>query len=116
MRARRDQGRRRLEASRRSHAARHLARGRRLGDPAPPAAADQDLRAEAPAQSQHEPPPPRHYIYAKKNAPGDVFRQFGDRARSEAGWKYYEIDASHNPHITCPDVLMALLSRIMAGK
>ena len=60
--------------------------------------------------------PRRHYVYAKKNAPGDVFRQFADRARSEAGWTYDEIDASHNPHITCPDVLMALLSRIMAGK
>jgi|SRR5471032_280295 pimeloyl-ACP methyl ester carboxylesterase len=58
--------------------------------------------------------PPRHYIYAKKNGPGDAFRQFGERAKSEAGWKYYEIDASHNPHITCPDVLMKLLSEIMA--
>jgi len=58
--------------------------------------------------------PPRHYIYAKKNGPGDVFRQFAERARSEPGWKYWEIDASHNPHITCPDVLMALLTEIMA--
>ncbi len=63
-----------------------------------------------------EAPPPRHYIYAKKNGPGDVFRQFGERAKSEAGWKYYEIDASHNPHITCPDVLMKLLTDIMGGK
>jgi pimeloyl-ACP methyl ester carboxylesterase len=60
--------------------------------------------------------PARHYIYARKNGPGDVFRQFGDRAKTEAGWKYYEIDASHNPHITCPDVLMALLTVIMASK
>ena len=59
---------------------------------------------------------PRHYIYARKNAPGDVFRQFADRAKSEAGWTLHEIDASHNPHITCPDVLMKLLTRIMAGK
>lgn len=61
-------------------------------------------------------PPPRHYIYAKRNGPGDVFRQFGERAKSEAGWKYYEIDASHNPHITCPDVLMSLLTEIMSGR
>jgi pimeloyl-ACP methyl ester carboxylesterase len=61
-------------------------------------------------------PPPRHYIYARKNGPGDVFRQFGERAKSEAGWKYYEIDASHNPHITCPDVLMSLLTEIMSGR
>jgi pimeloyl-ACP methyl ester carboxylesterase len=60
--------------------------------------------------------PPRHYIYAKKNGPGDVFRQFGERAKSEPGWKYWEIDASHNPHITCPDVLIALLTQIMASK
>jgi pimeloyl-ACP methyl ester carboxylesterase len=60
--------------------------------------------------------PPRHYIYATKNAPGDVFRQFNARAKSESGWRYHEIDASHNPHVTCPDVLMQLLSGIMAGK
>src|SRR5216684_2106402 len=59
--------------------------------------------------------PPRHYIYAKRNGPGDVFRQFAERAKSEAGWKYWEIDASHNPHITCPDVLMGLLTQIMAS-
>ena len=87
----------------------------RLGDAAPAAATDQDLRAENPLQSSST-LPPRHYIYAKKNGPGDVFRQFGDRAKSEAGWKYYEIDASHNPHITCPEVLMALLTEIMAAK
>jgi hypothetical protein len=45
-----------------------------------------------------------------------VFRQFADRARSEPGWSYHEIDASHNPHITCPDVLMALLTQIMASR
>jgi hypothetical protein len=58
--------------------------------------------------------PPRHYLYAKRPGPGDTFRQFADRARTEAGWAYREIDASHNPHITCPDVLMALLMQIMA--
>ena len=60
-----------------------------------------------------EPPPPRHYIYATRNGPGDVFRQFSTRTKSEAGWKSYELDCSHNPHITCPDALMALLTRIM---
>jgi pimeloyl-ACP methyl ester carboxylesterase len=59
--------------------------------------------------------PPRHYIYAKRARPGDVFRQFADRARSEPGWSYHEIDSSHNPHITCPEVLMATLTQIMAG-
>ena len=72
---------------------------------------EQKLRLESKAA-----PPPRHYIYAKRNGPGDVFRQFGERAKTEPGWKYYEMDCSHNPHITCPDALMALLSDIMAGK
>ncbi|TAJ38534.1 MAG: alpha/beta hydrolase [Reyranella sp.] len=69
---------------------------------------EQKLKLES-----NEPPPPRHYIYATRNGPGDVFRQFSERAKSEAGWKSYELDASHNPHITCPDALMALLTRIM---
>jgi len=58
--------------------------------------------------------PPRHFVYAKRRGPGDVFNQFAARAQREAGWSYHEIEASHNPHITCPDVLMALLTQIMA--
>ena len=60
-------------------------------------------------------PPPRSYIYCQRSAPADVFRQFAERAKSEPGWSYQEIDASHNPHITCPDVLMRLLTQIMAN-
>jgi pimeloyl-ACP methyl ester carboxylesterase len=63
-----------------------------------------------------QPVPPRYYIYAKRSGPGDVFRQFGDRAQREAGWSYHEIEASHNPHITCPEALMVLLTQIMAGQ
>src|SRR5258708_34917412 len=55
---------------------------------------EQKIRLEAKA-----PMPPRHYIYAKKAGPGDVFRQFAERAKSEAGWEYLEIAASPNPHI-----------------
>ena len=72
---------------------------------------EQKLRVES------KDPPPRAYIYAKKrNMPGDAFRQFADRARSEAGWTYDEMDASHNPHITCPQELMVLLTKLMASK
>ena len=60
--------------------------------------------------------PPRHYIYAGRFRPGDVFRQFAERARTEPGWKCHEIDASHNPHITCPNLLMATLTQIMAAR
>jgi hypothetical protein len=58
---------------------------------------------------------PRHYIYATRHPPDDRFRQFLERARHE-GWGASQIDASHNPHITCPDVLMDLLELIIAGK
>jgi pimeloyl-ACP methyl ester carboxylesterase len=53
---------------------------------------------------------PRHYIYCTRIAPGDRFRRFLERARRE-GWGNDEIDASHNPHVTCPEVLMGLLDR-----
>ena len=55
---------------------------------------------------------PTSYIYCKKSGPGDVFRQFADRARAEAGWAYFEMDASHNPHITVPQELSVLLDGI----
>jgi pimeloyl-ACP methyl ester carboxylesterase len=58
---------------------------------------------------------PRTYIYCKRAMPADVFRQFAERARSESGWKLFEIDASHNPHITEPILLAELLDRIASG-
>jgi len=53
----------------------------------------------------------RHYIYCGRNAPDDRFRQFYERAKRE-GWGHDEIDASHNPHITCSVTLADMLSRI----
>ncbi|MGZ8259755.1 MAG: alpha/beta fold hydrolase [Caldimonas sp.] len=55
---------------------------------------------------------PRAFIYCTRFAPGDVFRKFADRARVEKGWRYDELDASHNPHITMPETLAALLHEI----
>jgi pimeloyl-ACP methyl ester carboxylesterase len=60
-----------------------------------------------------EPPQPRHYIYCARNTPEDRFRPFYLRAQRE-GWGAYEIDASHNPHITNPVALADLLDRIAA--
>ena len=57
---------------------------------------------------------PRSYIYATRITPADTFGQFATRARSEAGWRYYEIDASHSPNVTAPEALMALLQKIVA--
>ena len=54
----------------------------------------------------------RSYIYCSLPAPGDGFRRFYERAQKESGWKHYEIRASHNPHITTPDELAALLHGI----
>jgi pimeloyl-ACP methyl ester carboxylesterase len=59
---------------------------------------------------------PRSYIYCKRIAPGDPFRPFAERAKSEPGWRYYEIDASHSPHVTAPEALAALLQGIVAGR
>ena len=58
---------------------------------------------------------PRTYIYCKRARPDDTFRQFADRARTEPGWQLFEIDASHNPHITAPLLLAELLDGIAAG-
>jgi pimeloyl-ACP methyl ester carboxylesterase len=58
-----------------------------------------------------EPAAPRTYIYCKRIGIGDTFGQFLARAKRE-GWTTHEIDASHNPHITCPEALMALLNEI----
>jgi hypothetical protein len=64
------------------------------------------------ALNAQTPPPPRSFVYCKRHAPDDVFRQFAERAQRESGWRYYELDASHNPHITMPQTLMALFEKI----
>ena len=58
---------------------------------------------------------PRSYIYCQRATPADTFRPFADRVRSEPGWRYYEIDASHSPHVTAPEALADLLDAIIAG-
>lgn len=57
---------------------------------------------------------PRSYIYCTRIPPGDTFGQFAARTRSEGGWRYFEIDASHSPNVTAPEPLMALLEEIIA--
>ena len=51
----------------------------------------------------------RSYVYCTKFGPGDVFRQFADRARIDPGWRYFEMPASHNPQVTMPEALADLL-------
>jgi pimeloyl-ACP methyl ester carboxylesterase len=58
---------------------------------------------------------PRTYVYYAKAGPGDVFRQFYERAKSEPGWKALDLDSSHNAHLTVPGELAALLDRLIRG-
>jgi pimeloyl-ACP methyl ester carboxylesterase len=53
----------------------------------------------------------RHYIYCLRHSADDRFRPFYEGAKRD-GWGAYEIDSSHNPHITCSEVLADLLKRI----
>jgi pimeloyl-ACP methyl ester carboxylesterase len=62
-----------------------------------------------------EPTLPRSYICATRITPADTFGPFAKRAKSEAGWRCYEIDASHTPNVTAPDALMVLLERVIEG-
>jgi pimeloyl-ACP methyl ester carboxylesterase len=55
----------------------------------------------------------RHYILCPKHSSGG-FRRFHDRAREENWAGAYELDSSHNPHITVPVVLADLLDKIAA--
>ena len=61
-----------------------------------------------------EPKMPRSYIYAQRHNPGDPFRQFLERAKTE-GWQTFEMDASHSPHVTAPEALAEILDRIARG-
>jgi pimeloyl-ACP methyl ester carboxylesterase len=54
---------------------------------------------------------PRTYIYCKMSRPGDVFRQFRDRASKE-GWTVIDIDASHSPNVTAPEALAEIFDRV----
>jgi pimeloyl-ACP methyl ester carboxylesterase len=55
---------------------------------------------------------PRDYIYATRITPADTFGPFATMAKSDPAWRYQEIDASHSPNVTAPDVLMGMLEKI----
>lgn len=52
---------------------------------------------------------PRTYIHCTKKVGPDVFRQFPDRLRDAAGWRFLEMDASHSPNLTEPEALAQVL-------
>jgi pimeloyl-ACP methyl ester carboxylesterase len=55
------------------------------------------------------PPFPRSYIHCTKKTGRDPFKQFADRFRADTTWNVHALDADHNPNITAPDALAALL-------
>lgn len=59
---------------------------------------------------------PRTYIFCTRVGPADSFRQFSRQAQEHPGWRYLELDASHNPHITMPERLTAELEAIAAQR
>src|SRR5215213_5563048 len=58
---------------------------------------------------------PRSDIYATRITPADTFGPFAQRARTQSGWRYHELDASHSPNVTAPEALATLLQKIVAG-
>jgi len=70
---------------------------------------------EQPLGLQGELALPRAYIYCKRIAPGDPFRPFAERAKTESGWRYYELDASHSPNVTAPKALVKLINEVVAS-
>jgi pimeloyl-ACP methyl ester carboxylesterase len=55
----------------------------------------------------------RSYVYCTRKTPDDVFLQFSTRFKSDPGWRYHEIDASHSPNVTAPEALVRLLDEIV---
>lgn len=62
-----------------------------------------------------EPSMPRAFIQCMRY-PDGPFGQFATRAKSEKGWKSYEIDSSHSPNITAPEALVKLLGQVIAER
>lgn len=58
---------------------------------------------------------PTTYIYCTRTGPIDIFKPFAQLAKSKAGWRYVELEASHSPHVTAPETLAALLCDIAGG-
>jgi len=67
---------------------------------------------EEPLRLSGDPLPRRAYIYCQRADRDDRFGPFAALARRE-GWPYAEIDASHNPHITAPNELCAVLQSLL---
>jgi pimeloyl-ACP methyl ester carboxylesterase len=52
---------------------------------------------------------PRTYVYCMRATPEDTFGQFARKFRNDAAWRVIDIDTSHSPNVTAPEVLVRLL-------
>lgn len=68
---------------------------------------------EQPLGLQAELTLPRVYIQCMQYAAQGPFNQFAARARSEAGWRVYEIDSHHSPNVSAPQALMKVLQQAL---
>ena len=69
---------------------------------------------EQPLQLQAELSLPCAYIHCTRYADKKPFGQFANRARGEARWQAYELDASHSPNVTAPKAFVEVLIQILA--
>jgi pimeloyl-ACP methyl ester carboxylesterase len=117
-----------VPAERREAARKEAIDGWRVQPPVPPAdTAPQDVawisarRMPHPLQAFEQPlrlrggplTLPRAYIYCARNTQGP-FRPFYERAKKE-GWQTHEIDASHSPNVTAPELLAETIEKIVAS-
>jgi pimeloyl-ACP methyl ester carboxylesterase len=58
---------------------------------------------------------PRSFIQCMRYAEQGPFGQFAQRAKTETGWRFYELDASHSPNITAPELLVKTLNEVIAA-
>jgi pimeloyl-ACP methyl ester carboxylesterase len=58
---------------------------------------------------------PRSFIQCMRYAEQGPFGQFAQRAKTESGWRFYEIDTSHSPNVTAPELLVKTLNEVIAA-
>jgi pimeloyl-ACP methyl ester carboxylesterase len=81
---------------------------KRLRMPQSLACFEQPVRLTAPVRA------PRSYIQCMRYADKGPFGQFAAQAKAAAGWRCFELDASHSPNITAADALAELVQEILA--
>jgi pimeloyl-ACP methyl ester carboxylesterase len=58
---------------------------------------------------------PRSYIQCMRYAEQGPFTQFAKAAKAEGGWRSFEIDASHSPNVTAPELLVKTLNEVITA-